>query len=260
MHVSRMSGRVLRRLVIWLAVLCIAFSFAGPLGLIVGIVVAIGFWLSVSDETGTPAPSTATTVKRGPPLLQLTMPSGACALCMGSERPLFASPRIVLCEKCVWAVRAEGAMDIGEAQRQLEIVIRTELRDQQIQQIEPLLKLALDGAFNRCDVDKYMALAGFEGWRICLRAYHLGLLSYPNDASRPDPATWDALAHGIRVQDGLRCVVCRMRNTPLHVHHIIPLSEGGTNDRRNLITLCHDCHLEQHPGGNFSRPDPLAVA
>lgn len=28
----------------------------------------------------------------------------------------------------------------------------------------------------------------------------------------------------------------------LELHHIIPVSIGGTNDKRNLIFLCHDCH------------------
>ena len=30
------------------------------------------------------------------------------------------------------------------------------------------------------------------------------------------------------------------------VHHIIPVEEGGTDDPRNLITLCHKCHKERH--------------
>jgi 5-methylcytosine-specific restriction protein A len=31
------------------------------------------------------------------------------------------------------------------------------------------------------------------------------------------------------------------------VHHIIPLSEGGTNDRHNLKALCTSCHRQYHP-------------
>ena len=30
------------------------------------------------------------------------------------------------------------------------------------------------------------------------------------------------------------------------VHHIIPLSEGGTNDRHNLKALCTSCHRQYH--------------
>ena len=30
------------------------------------------------------------------------------------------------------------------------------------------------------------------------------------------------------------------------VHHIVPLSDGGTHDRRNLVALCRSCHQKRH--------------
>lgn len=30
------------------------------------------------------------------------------------------------------------------------------------------------------------------------------------------------------------------------VHHIIPISEGGTNDESNLMSLCRSCHEKIH--------------
>jgi len=33
---------------------------------------------------------------------------------------------------------------------------------------------------------------------------------------------------------------------PFHVHHIIPLSEGGLNIMENLETLCEECHKNEH--------------
>ena len=30
------------------------------------------------------------------------------------------------------------------------------------------------------------------------------------------------------------------------VHHIVPLSDGGTHDRRNLVALCRSCHQMRH--------------
>lgn len=30
------------------------------------------------------------------------------------------------------------------------------------------------------------------------------------------------------------------------VHHIVPVSRGGTNDEANLMSLCHSCHTKIH--------------
>ncbi len=38
------------------------------------------------------------------------------------------------------------------------------------------------------------------------------------------------------------CAFCG-NNDRLEEHHMIPLMMGGTNDERNLIFLCHDCHI-----------------
>lgn len=39
------------------------------------------------------------------------------------------------------------------------------------------------------------------------------------------------------------------------VHHIKPLSQGGTNDSTNLMSLCTPCHSEitAHEGGRWGR-------
>lgn len=48
----------------------------------------------------------------------------------------------------------------------------------------------------------------------------------------------------IRERDG-GCVECNATED-LTVHHIIPLSDGGTHHESNLVTLCLDCHKELH--------------
>ena len=257
---SRRIRRIWRAVGLGIVALIVATSMAGPLGAIMGIAIAMPFLLAAFKETDQTPPVASAAPKRGPGLLQLAEPAGACVLCMGTASPLFATRRVVLCEKCVWIVREEGSADPNELQRQLEIIIQTVLRGHEIVDIEPLLKLALDSGSMCVDVDKYMRLATFDGWRVVLRAYHLGLLSYPDAATRPDERTWQALAHEIRVEDGMRCNVCGSKNEAMHVHHIIPLGEGGTNSRRNLVTLCHGCHLAQHPCGNFSQPDRMTAA
>ena len=46
-------------------------------------------------------------------------------------------------------------------------------------------------------------------------------------------------------RDGFMCQYCG-RQPPevvLHVDHITPVIEGGTNDPMNLVTSCRDCNL-----------------
>ena len=45
-------------------------------------------------------------------------------------------------------------------------------------------------------------------------------------------------------RDGFRCGYCRrsVSESPLHVDHIKPVVDGGTNEPENLITACEDCN------------------
>ena len=46
---------------------------------------------------------------------------------------------------------------------------------------------------------------------------------------------------------GGKCAICgHGKRNHLEIHHIIPKSEGGTNDIGNLIPLCHTCHCMIH--------------
>ena len=47
-------------------------------------------------------------------------------------------------------------------------------------------------------------------------------------------------------RDNYTCQCCGKKNCRLEVHHIIFRSNGGTDDERNLITLCEDCHKKIH--------------
>ena len=46
-------------------------------------------------------------------------------------------------------------------------------------------------------------------------------------------------------RDGYRCRICGSTER-LNVHHIVPISMGGTHELENLITLCYRCHATQH--------------
>ena len=42
-----------------------------------------------------------------------------------------------------------------------------------------------------------------------------------------------------------KCFVCL--NIGEIRHHIVPISNGGRNAKRNLVTLCKKCHSKVHP-------------
>jgi len=46
-------------------------------------------------------------------------------------------------------------------------------------------------------------------------------------------------------RDNYKCVKCGSTED-LHVHHIIELSQNGTNELDNLLTLCPKCHAKAH--------------
>ena len=49
-------------------------------------------------------------------------------------------------------------------------------------------------------------------------------------------------------RDNYACQCCGAKNTRLEVHHITYRSKGGTDDEKNLITLCKKCHDAVHTG------------
>lgn len=61
------------------------------------------------------------------------------------------------------------------------------------------------------------------------------------------PIDWDLLRDQVLQRDNYECQendgYC---NNPLQVHHIMPLSKGGTNELTNLITLCKYHHCSKH--------------
>ena len=59
---------------------------------------------------------------------------------------------------------------------------------------------------------------------------------------------WRAMSRHIRQRDGWLCTSCRPRRVAAAlVHHVVPLSEGGSPlSESNLISLCADCHRDRH--------------
>lgn len=62
---------------------------------------------------------------------------------------------------------------------------------------------------------------------------------------RLDGAEWSNLRQEILARDGKQCANCGADEN-LEVHHVVPLSRGGTNKRTNLLTVCSRCHNHTH--------------
>lgn len=68
------------------------------------------------------------------------------------------------------------------------------------------------------------------------------------EAGKPNRATIKpSLKRQVLSRDQHRCQAPGCRNTRfLEVHHLRPRKLGGTNDLKNLITLCSQCHTHLH--------------
>ena len=60
------------------------------------------------------------------------------------------------------------------------------------------------------------------------------------------PTNWEEIIRAVRERDGYRCTQCGETSVVLHVHHVIPLSKGGSNSMSNLVTLCEKHHTAKH--------------
>jgi 5-methylcytosine-specific restriction endonuclease McrA len=76
-----------------------------------------------------------------------------------------------------------------------------------------------------------------------MRAHRRGLLRMGGAADYP--GNWKEVAHRVRARDK-KCLGCGDASVGLDVHHIIYLSNYGTNRQENLISLCRSCHEKQH--------------
>jgi 5-methylcytosine-specific restriction endonuclease McrA len=63
--------------------------------------------------------------------------------------------------------------------------------------------------------------------------------------------SWWDIRKEVYARDGGMCVFCRRVGRLVKatdVHHIVPLSRGGTTTKSNLVSVCDCCHEKRHPG------------
>lgn len=83
--------------------------------------------------------------------------------------------------------------------------------------------------------------AVFRHWHLA-KSYngHLVRETYSNGVKND----WWSIRKKVLERDNYKCVKCGQ--PAQEVHHLIPLSKGGTTTLSNLISLCKDCHDRQH--------------
>lgn len=70
---------------------------------------------------------------------------------------------------------------------------------------------------------------------------------------------WEKVKRWVRCRDGWNCAARVLAddctNEPDHVHHLRPVSQGGTDNEANLLTVCHGCHewIHEHPSIAYDR-------
>ena len=77
---------------------------------------------------------------------------------------------------------------------------------------------------------------------------HTNILNKPTKPPKPKRTPIiQALRHEVFKRDGYRCTECGATNKEkmLHTDHIVPVSQGGTDEMDNLRTLCDDCNLSK---------------
>ncbi len=90
----------------------------------------------------------------------------------------------------------------------------------------------------------------------------------PGGSSEPPDYRWNLISEAVLFRDDYTCRVCHRSSFSsvrsqkaysrihlnIQVHHIIPRSSGGSNNFKNLITLCEDCHKKTFKGGYSGVP------
>jgi len=67
------------------------------------------------------------------------------------------------------------------------------------------------------------------------------------------PDDWEDRRQRVFRRDDYTCTECNDEDGggPLHCHHRVHISQGGSHELHNLTTLCKECHRDKHPYANL---------
>jgi len=57
------------------------------------------------------------------------------------------------------------------------------------------------------------------------------------------PRQWESLREEVFARDGYACAYCGNADAVMHIDHVVPLIQGGTNDVVNLCVACGPCNM-----------------
>lgn len=184
----------------------------------------------------------------------------ACRICLRDFKELrFHSSRIAICGRCVNTLNESHEVAENAQKRVGELLLRgmerNALRDLEFG--EPWQRAKAQRTLS--DIGKAYVdalpqwlnklLANPENTRIdfkLLRAHRRGLLHYNRPAGWGYPNNWKEVASRIRKLDGFQCIACAAQDQTIDVHHIVYVSNFGTHQQSNLISLCRECHETEH--------------
>lgn len=183
-----------------------------------------------------------------------------CRICQKTFKSLkFKTPDIGICGRCVYHLNESPEPAIFAQNRIGEMLSRGMLRRAQADLESSEEWIRKRAAHRLSDMDSAVAGA-LPGWLTKLladpsnstkdfkmmRAFRRGLLRMDTTRFWSYPSDWPDRARRIRARDGMSCVFCGRSDLILDVHHIIYLSNFGTNQKSNLVTLCRPCHEGEH--------------
>lgn len=185
-----------------------------------------------------------------------------CKICLNQFKNLrFKTARVCVCERCTNDLNSykEVAEDAYKAARDLLLkgmlrrasneasspnspLWKRQRAERTLGNLEAEVDRALRGWLNKLLADKLNSTKIFK----IMRAHRRGLLHLDKPQRWGHKDDFPEVAKAIRKLDKFSCVVCATTEVELHVHHIVYLSNFGTDQRTNLVTLCRSCHEKEH--------------
>jgi len=165
----------------------------------------------------------------------------SCRICLSDYHDLaYATQHVAICAHCVEELNSHPE-PANLAEARLGDLLRTGMGKRNPHYTESEYQRALPGWLNRLLANKKNNRREFK----IVRANRRGLLRADGPRKWNYPADWIERARRIRSRDRC-CQDCGANGVPLDVHHIVFLSNYGTNRQENLASLCRPCHEKVH--------------